>query len=104
MTRRIRRPLSRTRTIRRGVMLHARIIVCMALACAVMPLQAEIIGKEVEYEANGVRLVGFLAYDDAMEGQRPGVLVVHEWWGLNDYARSRARQLAELGYTAFAVD
>ncbi|HEY6563825.1 MAG TPA: dienelactone hydrolase family protein, partial [Pirellulaceae bacterium] len=47
---------------------------------------------------------GFLAWDDAMDGRRPGVLVVHEWWGLNDYARDRARQLAEMGYVAFAAD
>ena len=47
---------------------------------------------------------GFLAWDDAISGKRPGILVVHEWWGLNDYARSRAKQLAELGYTALAVD
>ena len=47
---------------------------------------------------------GFLAWDDSISGKRPGILVVHEWWGLNDYARSRAKQLAELGYTALAVD
>jgi dienelactone hydrolase len=47
---------------------------------------------------------GYLAYDDAIEGKRPGILVVHEWWGLNDYARKRADMLAKLGYTALAVD
>lgn len=47
---------------------------------------------------------GFLAYDDAREGRRPGVLVVHEWWGLNDYVRERTRQLAGMGYVAFAAD
>jgi dienelactone hydrolase len=45
-----------------------------------------------------------LAYDDSISGKRPGVLVVHEWWGHNEYARKRARMLAELGYTALAVD
>lgn len=60
---------------------------------------------EVDYEADdGVRLKGYLAWDAAKEGRRPGVLVVHEWWGHNDYARRRARDLAELGYTALAVD
>ncbi len=49
-------------------------------------------------------LKGFIAYDDAQKGKRPGVLVVHEWWGHNDYARERARQLAKLGYVALAVD
>ena len=64
----------------------------------------DIRGEEVSYEANGVTLKGWLAYDASQEGPRPGVLVVHEWWGHNDYTRSRARMLAELGYTALAVD
>lgn len=64
----------------------------------------ELVSKEIEYEAQGVSMKGYLVYDDAIAGPRPGVLVVHEWWGLNDYARRRARMLAELGYTAFAVD
>ena len=49
-------------------------------------------------------LKGYLAFDDSVEDKRPGVLVVHEWWGHNEYARKRARMLAELGYTALAVD
>ena len=60
--------------------------------------------KVVEYEADGTKLKGFLAYDDAAKGKRPGVLVFPEWWGLNDYAKTRAQQLAELGYVAFAAD
>jgi dienelactone hydrolase len=60
--------------------------------------------KTVEYSAQGVLMKGYLAYDDNIEGKRPAVLVVPEWWGLNDYARMRARMLAELGYTALAVD
>jgi dienelactone hydrolase len=65
---------------------------------------AAIQGREVSYEANGTRLKGYVAYDDAVKGKRPGVLVVHEWWGLNDYARKRARMLAQQGYTALALD
>jgi len=61
-------------------------------------------GQEISYEAGGVTLKGYLAYDENQQGQRPGVLVVHEWWGHNDYARRRARMLAEMGYTALAVD
>ncbi len=61
-------------------------------------------GKTVTYAAGGVKLKGYLAYDKSIKGARPGVLVVHEWWGLNDYARKRARMLAELGYTALALD
>ena len=66
--------------------------------------EPKIQGKSVEYSAQGVVMKGYLAYDEAVKGKRPGVLVVHEWWGLNDYARKRARMLAELGYTALAVD
>src|SRR5487761_2131389 len=66
--------------------------------------QAAVQGKEVSYEADGTKLKGYVAYDDAVKGKRPGVLVVHEWWGLNDYARERARMLAKQGYTALALD
>jgi dienelactone hydrolase len=60
--------------------------------------------ENVEYAADSVTLKGFVAYDENKQGKRPAVLVVHEWWGLNDYTRNRARQLAELGYIAMAVD
>ena len=65
---------------------------------------AKIVGKEVEYKSDETTLKGYLAYDNSVKGKRPGVLVVHEWWGHNDYARTRANKLAELGYTALAVD
>ena len=68
------------------------------------PLRAAIVEKPLEYKAGEVLCEGWIAYDDAQPGKRPGVLVVHEWWGLNDYARSRAEQLAKLGYVAFALD
>jgi dienelactone hydrolase len=61
-------------------------------------------GATVKYSAQGQVMKGYLAYDENIIGPRPGVLVVHEWWGLNDYARKRARMLAELGYTALALD
>lgn len=60
--------------------------------------------KEITYSHEGVNFKGHLAWDDAVQGKRPGVLVVHEWWGLNDYARQRAEKLAALGYVAFACD
>jgi len=60
--------------------------------------------KEIEYKHGELTLKGFLAWDDASKDKRPGVMVVHEWWGLNDYAKSRCKQLAELGYVAFACD
>jgi dienelactone hydrolase len=68
------------------------------------PVAAEVITDEVTYRAGETLMKGMLAWDDSVEGRRPGVLVVHEWWGQNDYARRRARMLAELGYTALAVD
>jgi dienelactone hydrolase len=60
--------------------------------------------KEVTYQDGDQQLRGYLAWDDAIKGKRPGVMVVHEWWGLNDYAKKRARMLAEEGYVAFAAD
>ena len=61
-------------------------------------------GKAVTYKTGNEILKGYLAYDENIKGPRPGVLVVHEWWGQNEYARKRARMLAELGYTALALD
>ncbi|RJQ70188.1 MAG: dienelactone hydrolase family protein [Desulfobacteraceae bacterium] len=74
-----------------GVLLHA-------------PVQAQLKTQTINYEQDGTSMTGYLAYDDAVSGKRPAVLVVHEWWGLNDYIRRRAEQLAGLGYVAFAVD
>jgi dienelactone hydrolase len=72
--------------------------------CCSLSVKGAIKGEEVQYSSEGVTLKGYLAYNDAVQGKRPGVLVVHEWWGHNEYARKRARMLAELGYTALAVD
>ena len=80
------------------------VIAALLMAGLVNPLWAAVVGKEVSYRTGGTVMKGYLAYDDAVSGKRPGILVVHEWWGHNEYARSRARQLAELGYTALAVD
>jgi dienelactone hydrolase len=66
--------------------------------------QSKIVARPVEYSAQGLVLKGYLAYDEAVQGKRPGLLVVHEWWGHNEYARTRARMLAGMGYTALAVD
>jgi dienelactone hydrolase len=81
-----------------------RILLILLLCGFGSAAQAAVRGEEVNYEANGTTLKGYIAYDDAIKGKRPGVLVVHEWWGQNEYARKRARMLAELGYTALAVD
>ncbi|MFO1518801.1 MAG: dienelactone hydrolase family protein [bacterium] len=58
----------------------------------------------VNYQYGGTTMKGYLAWDDAVSGKRPGILVVHEFWGLNDYARQRAEQLAKMGYVALAAD
>jgi dienelactone hydrolase len=62
----------------------------------------------VTYTIDGLKdslvLDGYIVYDENTKGKRPGVLVVHEWWGLNDYAKMRARELAKLGYVAMALD
>lgn len=65
---------------------------------------SKVVGETVEYKAGGTELRGYLAYDDSVKGKRPGVLIVPEWWGLNDYVKKRADMIAGLGYTALAVD
>ena len=65
---------------------------------------ANIQSQEVSYSAGGVDMKAYVAWDTDIEGPRPGVIVVHEWWGRNDYACRRADMLAELGYTGMAVD
>src|SRR5258708_7795347 len=78
----------------------------LAFALAATAARSAVVTKDVDYEHNGVKLQGFLAYDDtkAKAGKLPGVLVVHEWWGLNDYVKGRAKKLAGLGFVAFALD
>ena len=93
-----KRALARERVGRGGGVLLAAMLAFAGSA------QAQVQTEAVEYRHAGARLEGALAYDDALEGKRPGVLVVHEWKGLNDYAKRRARQLAEIGYVAFAAD
>lgn len=81
-----------------------RILISFALLCLSASALAAVQGKEISYTADGTTLKGWIAYDDAAKGKRPAVLVVHEWWGLNAYARKRANMLAESGYVALAVD
>ncbi len=81
-----------------------RFFTFLALVLVPMLSVAAIKTENVKYKHGNVDLIGFLAYDDALTNKRPGVIVVHEWYGLNDYAKKRAEQLAGLGYVAFAVD
>src|ERR1700689_448751 len=65
---------------------------------------ADIVKTPVHYRQGDTDLEGLLVYDNSITGQRPGVLVFPEWWGLNDYPKHRAEMLAQLGYVAFAAD
>jgi dienelactone hydrolase len=66
--------------------------------------RAEIRTQPVAYRHGDVELQGYLAYDDAVAGKRPGVLVFHDWLGHGEFARRKAERLAKLGYVGFAVD
>ncbi len=80
-------------------------ILAMGLAVGlVAAAEAAVVTEPVAYKAGDAALRGYLAYDDAIQGKRPGVLVFHEWWGLNDYSKERARELAAMGYVALAAD
>ena len=63
-----------------------------------------VVGKEITYTADSLTMKGYIAYHDSISGKRPGIIVVHEWWGNNEYSRKRADMLAGLGYVAFALD
>jgi len=84
-----------------------KLALLLALLAGALTMNAKIVTQSVAYEHAGVKLRGLLAYDDAKVSaahHAPGVLVVPEWWGLTDYPKGRAQQLAALGYVAFAAD
>jgi len=68
------------------------------------PAFAKVVTKTVEYKDGDQVLSGYLAYDDAIQGKRPAILIFHEWSGLGSYIQHRAREMARLGYVAFAAD
>lgn len=82
----------------------SRILTFFLILLAATAARAEIRTEAIDYQVGETRMTGYLAYDDAVSGRRPGILVVHEWWGHTDYVRRRAEMLARLGYTAFALD
>jgi dienelactone hydrolase len=92
------RPQPRSRIV--GVLIAAVALTLSAVACA----RREIETREIQYTQDGTNLKGFVAWNAAARGTRPGVLVVHEWWGHNEHARRAARRLAEAGYVGFALD
>lgn len=84
--------------MRNALILSLTLLVCASAS------RAEIAHRAVAYQHDGVELAGYLAWDDAIDGPRPAVLIIHQWWGLGEYEKRRARELAELGYAAFALD
>src|SRR5438876_10564649 len=77
--------------------------VFMVMAASLMT-RAEIRTETIEYKDGETALEGHLAYDASLQGQRPGVLIVHQWKGLGDYEKKRAEMLARLGYNVFCAD
>jgi dienelactone hydrolase len=78
----------------------------LLVAGLVLTGYSKIVTQSVSYEHDGVKLEGFLAYDDQISAtiKRAGVLIIPEWWGVNDYVKRRAREIAQLGYAAFVAD
>ena len=79
-------------------------VVSLILLVGVLSANAELHTQIIEYKQGDTVLEGFLAYDKAIHGKRPGVLIVHQWKGLGSYEKKRAEMLANLGYTVFALD
>lgn len=91
----------------RGMSIVSCLVVLVVSSWACVSARAELVELRLEYELDGTAFRGTLVYDDTQvssEKPAPGVMVVPEWWGVNDYAHDRARQLAALGYVAFAAD
>jgi dienelactone hydrolase len=85
--------------MKKGMLLAA--VLCMGIA---VMAQGKIVTDIIEYKQGETTLEGYVAYDDAISALRPGIIVVHEWMGLNEYAKWRCDSLAKLGYVAFAAD
>lgn len=79
----------------------AFLLLVLALA---WPLSAKINTRPVAYDHEGVKLEGWLAYADSGAAKQPGVIVIHEWWGRDDFAKQQTEELARLGYVVFAID
>jgi len=79
-------------------------LLTLIIICTISNTHAEIKEEIIEYQQGQTTLKGLLVYDTSIQEKRPGVLVVHEWWGITDHPKNSARQLARLGYTAFALD
>src|SRR5207244_41252 len=80
------------------------LLVLPVLLLVHLPTEAAVKTETVSYKVGDKTFKGYFAWDDAISGKRPGVVVFPEWWGLNDYARKRAEQLARMGFVALAAD
>lgn len=89
---------------RKGINMRSLFLILAVVFMNTTQVWAEVKTEEIQYESDGVELTGFVAWDDAIEEKRPGIIIVHEWWGHNEYVRNRAKMLAELGYVALAID
>src|SRR5438105_1463546 len=81
-----------------------RKLIATTLLALAVPAYAAIKEEPVTYKDGDTSFKGFVVYDDAKKGRRPGILVVHEWWGITKHVHGEARKFAEQGYTAFIVD
>lgn len=84
--------------------MRSLLILMLLMLLTLSTASAQIRGEVIEYKQGATVMEGYLAYDDAVKGKRPGILVVHDWSGIGSYVRARAQQLASLGYVAFAPD
>src|SRR5689334_24692402 len=81
-----------------------RTILAAALIALTLPAYAAIKEKPVTYKDGETTMKGFVVYDDAIKGKRPGIVLVHEWWGITKHIHNEARQFAQQGYTALIAD
>ncbi|MCB1139930.1 MAG: dienelactone hydrolase family protein, partial [Leptospiraceae bacterium] len=79
-------------------------LLLVGLIAACSDPEPQVQSQDLEYKQDGKPYLGYLAVDKNKEGKRPGILLIHEWTGLGDYVKSRADQLAAMGYTVFAMD
>ncbi|MCB1164587.1 MAG: dienelactone hydrolase family protein [Leptospiraceae bacterium] len=99
----MRKSYKKHRMGRLGLLAMAAMLM-VSLSSGACKADPKVVGKDLEYQQDGKPYLGYVAVDENKEGKRPGILLIHEWTGLGDYVKSRADQLAAMGYTVFAMD